>query len=141
MIAPVKQILHGDIAKQGLPFYSGAITYKTTVFYTPGDNVTVSLPDFEATVVKVSANGCDPMPIAWKPYEADITHMLKEGNNDLSIQYVLTRRNTFGPLHALPSRTTAYGPGNFITTGEDWTDDYVLLPAGMTAVPEIIIKK
>lgn len=141
MIAPVKQILHGDIAKQGLPFYSGAITYKTTVFYTPGDNVTVSLPDFEAAVVKVSANGCDPMPIAWKPYEADITHMLKEGNNDLSIQYVLTRRNTFGPLHALPSRTTAYGPGNFITTGEDWTDDYVLLPAGMTAVPEIIIKK
>ncbi len=139
--APVRKIMHGDISKQGLPFYSGAITYKTSIDYSGEGRVVLSLPDFEAALVKVSANDEKPMPIAWMPYEADITDMLKKGENTLDIQYVLTRRNTFGPLHALPLREGAYGPDNFISNGEHWTDDYVFIPSGMTAVPQIIIKK
>ncbi len=141
IVNPVRRIVHGDIAKQGLPFYSGAITYKAKIDHNNEGRVFVSLPDFEAAVVKVSANGAAPKAIAWMPYEADITDMLKEGENELSIEYVLTRRNTFGPLHALPARTGGYGPNNFITGGNDWTNNYVFVPCGMTAVPHIVIKK
>ncbi len=140
VINPVRRVYHGDIAKQGLPFYSGAVTYKADIPYNPGERVIIRLPDFEAAVVKVSANGEKPKAIAWQPYEADITDMLKAGQNTLNIEYVLTRRNTFGPLHSKPARHGAYGPETFLLSGDDWTNDYIFLPAAMTAVPEIIIK-
>ena len=140
VIKPVRRVYHGDIAKQGLPFYSGAVTYKADIPYNPGERVIIRLPDFEAAVVKVSANGEKPKAIAWQPYEADITDMLKAGQNTLNIEYVLTRRNTFGPLHSKPARHGAYGPETFLLSGDDWTNDYIFLPAAMTAVPEIIIK-
>ncbi len=143
LIAPVRHIFHGDIVKQGLPFYSGAITYNTNVNFnkSQGYRAFIELPDFEAAVVKVSANGGKELPIAWMPYEADITDLLNDGDNRVSIKYVLTRRNTFGPLHACPARWPNYGPGNFVTGGDNWTNDYVFVPAGMTAVPNVVIKK
>ncbi len=142
MIAPVKHIVHGDIVSKGLPFYSGVIAYKAKVNFnkSAGYRAFIQLPDFEAALVKVSANGQKDLPIAWQPYEADITDMLNDGDNELSIKYVLTRRNTFGPLHATPARWPNYGPGNFLTGGEQWTNDYVFVPAGMTAVPNIVLK-
>ncbi len=140
---PVKHIVHGDIVYKGLPFYSGQITYKANIKYnaSKGERIFISLPDFEAALVKVSANGKAPKPIAWMPYEADITDMLEDGENIVDITYVLTRRNTFGPLHAVPARWGNYGPGNFLTGGDNWTDDYVFIPSAMTAVPHIIVKK
>ncbi len=143
MTAPVKHIVHGDIASKGLPFYSGAITYKTKINFNKsvGYRAFIELPDFEAALVKVSANGCDERAIAWQPYEADITDMLVDGDNEIRIKYVLTRRNTFGPLHMTPSRLSHYGPDHFISRGNEWIDDYVFVPAGMTAVPNIVLKK
>lgn len=143
IIPPVRHIVHGDIVYKGLPFYSGAVTYKANIKYNAdkGERIFVSLPDFEAALVKISANGKTPKAIAWMPYEADITDMLVDGENVIDITYVLTRRNTFGPLHAYPARWGNYGPGNFLTGGDNWTDDYVFIPAAMTAVPNIIIKK
>ena len=55
----------------------------------------------------------------------------------LEIEVVLTRRNTFGPLHEVPKRAWAYGPGNFLTGGEHWNDAYQLFETGLLAEPVI----
>ena len=67
--------------------------------------------------------------IAFPPYESEIRGLK-------GIQIVLTRRNTFGPLHQLPAIVEAYAPDNFVTTGENWSDGYVLLPYGLMKDPE-----
>ena len=55
------------------------------------------------------------------------------------VDVVLTRRNTFGPLHLVPKRSDAYGPGHWITGGKQWSNEYQLWEAGLLAAPRIRI--
>lgn len=45
----------------------------------------------------------------------------------------LTRRNTFGPLHLVPMKSGAYGPGHWITGGRAFANDYQLWRSGQQA--------
>ena len=77
----------------------------------------------------------------WLPYQLDLTQVAEKGDT-AELNVVLTRRNTFGPLHALPALVGAYGPENWVTEGSSFTmDQYVLLPAGLTHQPELIIEE
>ncbi len=78
---------------------------------------------------------------AWAPYRLDVTEEALKGI-PAEMTVVLTRRNTFGPLHALPARMGAYGPFHWVTEGDNFTmDRYVLLPAGLTHKPMAITEK
>jgi len=50
---------------------------------------------------------------------------------------VLTRRNTFGPLHLTPIEQPAIGPTHFRSEGENWSDDYQLVAVGLAKPPVI----
>lgn len=122
------KLLIGDITSQGLPFYSGCLSY-----YIEGSDekyMQVKIPKWEGACLKCI--GKEEKTIAFAPYEADI-HDLKE------IQLYLTRRNTFGPLHQLPAKSIAYGPDNFLTRGNEWSDAYVLYPQGIMESPEFYL--
>ena len=132
----------GDIVRQGLPFYSGRVRYSIPINHKldEGDRAYLSLDKIDGACIKVlGRDGSDKM-IAWKPYEADITEHLRN-TNEVCVEVVLTRRNTFGPLHQIPAVVPAYGPGNFVTEGKDFTTEYMLIPAGLTTSPKIIIKE
>ena len=73
--------------------------------------------------------------LPWQPYEGDITE-LAEAAETLELEVILTRRNTFGPLHQLPALVDGYGPGNFLSQGDRWSDGYVTLPQGLLGEPE-----
>lgn len=122
-LVPLPETIHiGDITGQGLPFYSGTLTYRIEDEELKGKKLRIKADQFEGALVKLI--GRENSIIAWPPYTA--------GVEDLAgIQVVLTRRNTFGPLHALPARAGSYGPGNFLTEGEGWTEEYVLLEQGL----------
>ena len=123
----------GSIVSQGLPFYSGKVTYILPV----GDveSGKLEVPAFAGSCVTVSGNGRSAL-IAWRPYTSDITGMVEGGK--LRMTVVLTRRNTFGPLHCVPALCGSYGPGNFETGGRSFSDDYMLLDAGLMAEPAVI---
>ena len=57
------------------------------------------------------------------------------------MEVILTRRNTFGPLHQLPALVDGYGPGNFLSKGDRWSDGYVTLPQGLLGQPEFYERK
>jgi hypothetical protein len=58
----------------------------------------------------------------------------------VELEVMLTRRNTFGPLHLVPMRSGAYGPGHWVTGGAAFArDKYMLYPSGMLDAPELQI--
>jgi len=117
----------GDVMNQGLPFYSGVVAYNF------GDVKAskVLASDFGGACVKVRRGEQSNM-VAFAPYIQDVP----QGDGDLWIDVVLTRRNTFGPLHVLPAKTGSVGPETFLTGGANWTDGYSTLPAGLLSVPQ-----
>lgn len=131
-----KTLRIGDITPQGLPFYSGKLSYLTEGIINSSresgesskGRLLVGLGDFGGACVKLI--GEEEKILAFPPFKAEIAG-LKE------IQLVFTRRNTFGPLHQLPAKAAAYGPDNFMTTGNQWSEGYVLLPQGLLTQPEI----
>ncbi len=128
-----------DTALQGLPFYSGRIRYHLPI---PADapagaRAFLDTEQFEGACVNVLDAAGGKRLIAWAPYEAEVTDLLP-GQQGLDTEVVLTRRNTFGPLHAIPLRAGGYGPDNWVTEGKAFTDDYMLYPAGLLAPPSLV---
>ncbi len=129
----------GDITSQGLPFYSGTVSYSVPVQNDWGkpSRLLISVPKFEAACVKVTGKDSPAAMIAWQPYQADVTGLVNR-EKEIRLDVVLTRRNTFGPLHQLPLRPWAYGPFSFVPEGSAYSDNYTLIPSGLLADPEIL---
>ncbi len=142
MVARPERVGATDLVGQHLPFYSGPVSYTLKAARKPadGERIFLTVPDFEGACFKVSAPNHAPIVVGWHPYEADVTEWLKD-NDELRIEVVLTRRNLFGPLHQLPRKVAGYGPGNFISDGPGWSDDYVLYPAGLLAAPVLEVRE
>lgn len=132
-----EQLAVGDLSSQGLPFYSGAVTYRVPLGDKPqsGQHVFLETPKFEAACIKAAKDKIIP----WPPYECEVTAEAQAGG-ELEVQAVLTRRNTFGPLHQVPVRVGGYGPGNWTTGGKGWSQDYQLYPAGLLEPPVISLR-
>lgn len=128
----------GDLTVQGLPFYSGAVTYTIPAprALDSGEKAFLELNEWEGACAKVSGPGQPEQMIAWQPYRAEVTQGLR-GGNSIFLELILTRRNTFGPLHQTTLRAGGYGPGNFVTGGDDFSMNYVLYPAGLLEAPEL----
>lgn len=121
----------GDITYQGLPFYSGTVTYRTGI----GDRrLSVKLGGCYGAVGKArgSENG---EYIAFAPYESGVF----DCDGELKIDVILTRRNTFGPLHFPPVLASAYGPDTFVIGGPGYTEQFCLIPQGLMENPIVKI--
>ncbi len=128
----------GDVTAQGLPFYGGAITYHLPVPLQPSpeQKAFLELTEWEGACAKVNTADGSEQLIAWQPYRADVTEGAREGAT-IDLEVILTRRNTFGPLHQIPLRAGSYGPANFITEGDAFSSDYMLYPSGLLSEPEL----
>lgn len=126
-------LLIGDITAQGLPFYSGSISY---LLETPiHEPVKVALNQMNGALVKlVEEKDNKDSIIAFAPYENTASSLR-------GIEVVLTRRNTFGPFHQIPKLAGSYGPENFITTGNQWTDKYQFIEQGLLEKPKLYLNK
>ncbi|MEP4079384.1 hypothetical protein [Haloferula sp.] len=136
----------GCLTRQGLPFYGAGITYRipTDAITRPdgADEATrawLHLPKFEAACALVSNAEDEPSMIAFEPHEAELTKA-RPDCEFIDLELILTRRNTFGPLHQIPLRDFWYGPENWITEGGAFSEEWMLFPAGLLEAPEVIWK-
>lgn len=131
----------GDISEQGLPFYGAGLTYVADLPDTPeGARLFFETDGCDAACIEAT-DGENSRMLAFQPYRADVT-ALAAGKKALSIRYILTRRNTFGPLHENPVLAGAYGPGNFTTEGKGFLPkSYGLIRQGMTYPARFVVKK
>jgi hypothetical protein len=135
-----ERLAPSDVVAQGLPFYSGAITYLVPISAKAGgkQGLMVETPRFEAACIKVNPGQEPSGLIAWQPYRAEIRGDAA-ARGVVELEVVLTRRNTFGPLHLVPMRSGAYGPGHWMTEGAGWSQKYQLYPAGLLTSPVISV--
>ena len=127
-----------NYAAYDLPFYTGNMEYILTPedfenilgdAAKDADRIVLTPKEFTGGCVKVNAAGKTTV-LGWDPYEADVTEAYKNG---LPISVIVegVRTNVFGPLHEVDKPAGACGPGNFVTGGYAWTDDYSLLKSGL----------
>lgn len=134
----------GDWTKQGLPFYSGSVTYTCSLTNPAkkGERLFLELPKWAGSCVRVTVNGEPAGVMAWPPYELNLTHVAGDGKIELGITVVSHRRNSHGPLHLERSGKKGWtGPAEFVTEGEAWSDAYKLVPTGLLASPKLSIRK
>jgi len=123
-IVPMAEKLKvGDLCKQGFPFYSGAVTYEVQL---PMGASRLCLPAIGGACAKV-----DGQILGWDPFEADVS------GDAAKVEVVLTRRNTFGPLHNADRNRSGIGPMHFTTEGEAWSNECVFVPTGILAPIEV----
>lgn len=111
----------GNIVPQGLPFYSGRITYHLQDI--PKGRMKVSFRELGACVVIL--HGTTDVEIAFRPYEGTVEDLE-------AIELVFNRRNSFGPLHLPVSYKGTYGPETFVTKEHLWRNKYQLYPQGLS---------
>ena len=127
-----------NYAEYGMPFYSGNLTFSVApeMFADvlgdsaeTADLIVLTPKDFTGACVKVSV-GKRTDVLGWDPYEADVTEAYRRG---LTIKVTVfgTRANLFGPLHETNRPAPSCGPGNFVTDGEHFTEDYSLINSGL----------
>ncbi|HUV04958.1 MAG TPA: hypothetical protein VMX94_07595 [Armatimonadota bacterium] len=90
----------GSWLDQGYPFYSGAMIYRTALSVpADGKRTFLRLVNPSGILYKARVNGRNAGKILWRPFELDLTPFLGSGDNDLEIEVIASRQNTFGPLH------------------------------------------
>jgi hypothetical protein len=143
LVAPVASLALGDWGEQGLPFYSGSVRYLKTIRpgIAEGQRLYVRIPDYRGTAVRVLIDGLEAGVRAWEPYEIDVTEQIA-GKEEVSleIEVIGHRRNSHGPFHFSEKWPILTGPGQFVSKGDLWRDGYQLVPCGIMAAPELIVR-
>lgn len=156
--------VQGDLTHQGYPFYAGEYLLTNTFNIAKIDaskRYFIKLPFFEAIVVKLTLTGKQvEEPLVYHPYEIEVTKLIKEGNNVITLSLTNSLRNLLGPHHNKGGEMTGVGPESYtgrmsfftsLENGEDnwydvrltkqpilWRDDYYMIPFGLLASPTII---
>ncbi len=98
----------------------GSNDYTVKVNWYENDNVFFALfGEYHMAFVKV--NGVEAGKLFFDT-ELDISHVAKEGENDIEIKFILSNRNRMGPHHIIASRREGVSPWSFELSG-DWAED------------------
>ncbi|MDK1032424.1 MAG: hypothetical protein QGD94_10485, partial [Planctomycetia bacterium] len=142
IVDPPAKLRVGNWVRQGLPFYSASVVYRTTLKarLAKGERAILALPRWKGTCVVVWVGGKPVGTLGWPPYEIDITDALGTASRvELGIEVIGSRRNAFGPLHQADPESAWTGPGEYRLTGKWWTEEYNLKPCGLLERPVVKI--
>jgi hypothetical protein len=134
-----KTITLEDWCGQGYPFYCGSMRL-TWMVSLPGEaqRVVLKCQKPRAPVCSVEVNGQHAGLLAWHPYEVDITDLVHEGDNEITVEVFTSPRNLLGPLHHRQGELYGVGPESFVSA-DQWTDEYQFVPYGLRTPPRIVI--
>lgn len=143
LTAPPAALKLGDWVPQGLPFFSGSVRYRTAIRcprMRKKDRLVLRVPLYAGTAVRVLIDGQPAGVIAWEPNEVDITDLFTGPTAEVEIEVISHRRNSHGPLHLTDPFPQWVGPDAFVTKGDGWSDEYQLVPCGLLAPPELVVR-
>ena len=132
---PRQEIAFGSIGSQGLPFYTGNITYHIPV-ETSGGKVRIRSNMYRGVLQTVRLDEAAEKPIIYPPFMADLGEV-SAGKHTVHLTLYGHRRNGFGNVHAVDQTQRGVGPGGWRSEGEGWTYDYMLCDVGVMVTPQI----
>ncbi|MHC4511269.1 MAG: glycosyl hydrolase, partial [Planctomycetota bacterium] len=103
----------GSWKKQGYPFYAAGVCYKQQFnIARPAGRYHIELPDWYGSVAEVILNGSSAGHVAYRPWQCDVTDLIRPGANTIEVVVIGTLKNTLGPHHAGTGLGSAW-PGMF----------------------------
>jgi hypothetical protein len=136
IIAEREAIGFDNIVDQGMPFYSGALTYHMEK-ETNGGDLEVTVPQYRGSVIRVTVDNDQSKLIVYQPYRAVFTD-LPAGKHKVDIKLYVPRSNGFGSLHLADGNHPYQSPSVWRTSGDSWTYEYRLLQEGILSAPWLI---
>ena len=134
------EISNGDIMNlgswrsDGLPFYSQKVAYSQTfdVNKENANGFKVRLQKWNGSIAEVWVNGEPAGVIAWQPNEVDVTPLLKDGENKITVKVVGSLKNTFGFFYN-DNNSWIFGPHswNYAPEKVPAASEYYLMDYGM----------
>jgi hypothetical protein len=99
----------------------------------------VKMPHWNGTVASVFVNGQPAGLIAWPPYELDVTSLLKEGKNEITVTITGSIKNTFGFFYQ-KNDGWIFGPWSWNTAPEKIpaASEYFLMDYGLFQPFELV---
>ncbi len=104
----------GSWKEQGCPFYAAGVSYKQKFDPAPGrtGRYHVELNKWYGSVAEIIVNGKSAGYVAYRPWQCDVTDLIKAGDNTIEVVVIGTLKNTLGPHHAGTGLGSAW-PGMF----------------------------
>lgn len=130
-----EKLTFGSLQNQGLPFYSGAVTYKMKTVVKDGI-VRVTASDYMGALIEVSVDGKIKGDIIYPPYTLEIDG-IPDGEHEVALKLYTHRYNSFGPLHLVNLKHRWHGPAAWRSEGINWSYEYVFQTTGILRAPGI----
>lgn len=135
LIGKRETLVFGSYTQQGLPFFTGNLTYHIPI-ETQGGNVKIRVPHYKGALVKVSLDKETSDYIITSPYEVCFSNV-KKGNHRIDLTVYGLRQNLFGQVHFTPGIPYYPSPDSFRSEGDLWMEEYQLIPMGIMGKPEV----
>lgn len=128
-----------DIVSQGMPFYGGNLTYKTS-FVSDGGEKTLEITRYAGALMKVRMDGKEMGAMIYPPARLGLG-AVTAGEHTLEITLFGNRANTFGTLHNVDENISYCGPASWVTRGgRFWCPEYITKRTGILTSPRILTK-
>ena len=138
IIPKCDKLAFGDVTVQGLPFYTGNITYHIPI-KTDGGMISIRSGHYVGAMQEASMDGKEPVALIYPPYEISFGSVAA-GEHMIDVTLYGTRQNGFGPLHLADSKRVFLNPSSWRTVGDEWCYEYMIRKMGVLVTPEIIEK-
>ncbi len=124
----------GSWRQEGLPFYSHKVAYSQNfnINKAPGTFYRVKLNKWNGSVSEVWVNGESAGVIPWQPDELDVSSLLQDGDNEITVKVIGSLKNTFG-FFFHNNDNWIFGPHSWNTAPEKIppASDYFLIDYGL----------
>ncbi|MBC7958255.1 MAG: hypothetical protein H7X94_00175 [Vallitaleaceae bacterium] len=132
IVNPSTRVKKGDLTQQGFSFFAGDIKVSQmfTIQKEQSTRYLVRFDQLTAPMAKVMINDKPAGVLCWQPYVIDVTDLLEEGPNKVSLQLFASNRNLLGPHHHKDGQLHTVGPQSF-ADHEGWTDTYCFVKFGV----------
>ena len=118
-IGELPKAMKEEPVTEGFPFHAGEMVLKQNVIFDTKDILLKIEGEYHMAFVKVNGELAGQMLF---DTEMDISHVAKEGENEIEVTFVLSNRNRMGPHHTMPGHRMSVGPWNFEFSGT-WEED------------------
>jgi len=131
----------GPWKDKGYYFYSQKVSYSRQFHIEqPDREYSVHLKGWNGTTTEVYINGQKAGQICWPPYELKVGHLVKAGDNKITVKVVGSLKNTFGHFYKTGS-FWINGPGDWNLAPEEVpsVDQYSLMDYGLYEPFELVM--
>ena len=132
----VEQLAFGNIVNQGLPFYTGNITYEFDVEVGNDGKLAVRTEQYRGALIDVYVDDELSGNIIFSPYTFE-KNGLAPGKHKVGLKLYGTRQNGFAQVHHTPGVYFYQSPNSWREYGAMWMYEYQFKPAGILKSPQI----